>query len=153
MRVPAAVAAIPLLAGSAAGVLLVDAFPDHLILAFAAAAMLSLVAACGFLGEDLAWVLLATVVFGFASAGVSMGASSARASYATTLLQWFESHAAAETEPVVVEGILREDVAVTEHGASLTVDVRRISALDTSWTDVRGGLRLVVGGRVSRVDV
>jgi len=88
MRVPAAVAAIPLLAGSAAGVLFVDYVPERLILAFAASALFALMAGFGFFEDGLCLVSGAIVAAGFAAAGMSMGLSSAHALHAPTLLQW-----------------------------------------------------------------
>lgn len=153
MRVPAAIAAIPLLAGSAAGVLLVDSIPEHLVFAFAAAALFALVAGCGFLGDGLDWSVVAMVAAGCLSAGVSAGASTARARYAPPLLRWFDARADDRHDPVLVEGILRNDGAVTEHGASLTLDVETAAPLAAAPLAAAGGVRLVVAGRVAPADL
>ncbi|MEO5897655.1 MAG: DNA internalization-related competence protein ComEC/Rec2 [Vicinamibacterales bacterium] len=149
MRVPAAIAAIPLLAGSAAGVLLVDHIPERLILAFAATAIFGVLAAFGFLEEDLPPAVVVTLVCAYASAGLSIGLVSARAAYAPSLLQWFESRAPEASAPVAVEGIIREDAALSEFGASLAIGVRRVSATGGAARAVLGGVRMAVGGRVS----
>ncbi|CAN5777630.1 DNA internalization-related competence protein ComEC/Rec2 [soil metagenome] len=149
MRVPAAIAAIPLLAGSAAGVVLVDHIPERLILAFAATAMFGLLAAFGFLEEDLPLAVVVTLVGAYTSAGLSMGLASARAAYTPSLLQWFASHAPEASAPVAVEGIIREDAAPSEFGAAMAIGVRQVPATgEASWA-VRGGVRVAVGGNLS----
>ena len=149
MRVPAAVAAIPLLAGSAAGVLLVDSIPERLILAFAASAVITLIAAFGLFEEGLHRVSAATIAAGFAAAGMSMGLSSAHALYTPALLHWFDTHQASAGDPLLVEGILHEDAALTENGVTLSVDVDRIFPTRGVMSTVAGGVRLSVGGNVS----
>ncbi|HXG56027.1 MAG TPA: ComEC/Rec2 family competence protein [Vicinamibacterales bacterium] len=153
MRVPAAIAAIPLLAGSAVGVLLVDAIPERLAFALAAAALFALVAGCGFLGDGLDWIVVAMVAGGCLSAGVSVGASSARDLYAPPLLRWFDARVDDGGDPVLIEGRLRDDGALTEHGVALTIDVDRVAPLAAPQTAAAGGVRLVVAGRVSPPDL
>ena len=136
MRVPAMLAALPLVGGCAAGVLLVDLIPERVVLAFAAAAAFTLLAACGFLYERLTLVVATTAACGFASAGLSLGASCARGLAAPPLLAWFEAHLSDEADPVTVVGVLRDDAARSASGVSLT--------LETGG----GGLRLGVGGVV-----
>ncbi|MEO6235862.1 MAG: ComEC/Rec2 family competence protein, partial [Vicinamibacterales bacterium] len=148
MRVPAAIAALPLLAGSAAGVLLVDQIPERLILAFAATAVFGLLAAFGFLEENLSLAVVVTLVGAYAAAGVSMGLASARAGYATSLLRWYESHPNESSAPVALEGIIREDAAPSEFGAAMAIGVRQVSAMGGAWTTVAGGVRIAVGGNV-----
>jgi len=153
MRVPAAVAAVPLLAGSAAGVLLVDHVPERLILALAAAAIFALMAAFGFLEEDLSIPAVVTLSAGFAMAGMSMGLSAARVVYSPPLLQWFESRTEVAGELLLLEGILHEDGALTENGASLSLSVERISVGSGTSAAVAGGVRVAVGGSVSSGDL
>lgn len=150
---PAAVAAIPLLAGAAAGVFLFDSAPDRLILAAAGAAVVCLVAGLGFLADDAGPAVVACVSAGCVAAGYAGGASAARDLYSPSLLVWFESAAADAGEPVVVEGRLREDAARTGYGAVLTLDVHRVRALAADALPVRGGVRLVVGGTPSADEV
>ena len=149
MRVPAALAAIPLLAGSAAGVLFVDYVPERLILAFAASALFALMAGFGFFEDGLCLVSAAIVAAGFAAAGMSMGLSSAHALYAPTLLQWFERGQGAAADPLLLEGVLHEDASLTENGVSLSVEVRRVFSGRGLATSLAGGVRLTVGGNVS----
>ncbi|MBA3297051.1 MAG: DNA internalization-related competence protein ComEC/Rec2 [Acidobacteria bacterium] len=152
MRVPAAIAALPLCGGAAAGVLFVDSIPERMILASAAAAVFALVAGCGFLGDGLDWAVVALVGSGCAAAGVSMGASGARAVHAPPLLKWFDIHAGDGSDPLRIEGVLREDAALTEDGAAMTVDVARVAPLGGPFTSAAGGIRLTIAGRVAPAD-
>jgi competence protein ComEC len=149
MRVPAAIAAIPLLAGSAAGVLLVDHIPERLILAFAATAMFGLLSAWGFVEEDLPLAAVVTIVAAVASAGFSLGLAGARAAYRPSLVAWFESHGASASGPVTLEGIIREDASLTEFGASMAIAVHRVSTTAGTPAPAAGGVRISVGGTVS----
>src|SRR5215210_490771 len=153
MRVPAAIAAVPLLAGSAAGVLLVDYIPERLILALAATAMFGLIAAFGFLEEDLPVATFVTIAVAYAAAGMSMGTAGARASYAPSLLRWFESHTQEARGPVSLDGILREDAGATEYGASTTMDVAAVVASGSPPAMASGGARIVIGGAVRAADL
>lgn len=142
MRTPASLVALPLLIGVSAGLLLYDLAPDSLALCTAGAALLSCVAAFGSFGhEDTPGVLIA-VVLGCLFSGASLGLSAARAAYAPDLLTWFDARSEPEAgEPVVIEGILRDDASPGPLGVSLTIDVTRASSRDS-----RGGVRLSVGG-------
>lgn len=149
MHVPASLLAVPLLAGAAAGVLLVDHAPERLILAAAAAAVLCVLAAAGFYADDLTAGVVIAIVAGAAAAGYSSGASRARALYAPSLLAWFDASVTGESDPVLVEGLLRDDAAVVEYGALLTIDVQRAGVGSGERSAVRGGVRLTVGGAPS----
>jgi competence protein ComEC len=147
MRVPAAIAAVPLIAGAAAGVLLAEASPERFVLASAAGAVLALLAGFGFFTDRFDWAVSASVVLGCALAGFGMGASSARGLYAPSLERWFDERAGADAPPVALEGVLREDAARTDFGASLVVDVRTVGRPDTPHA-VAGGVRVSVSGAV-----
>jgi competence protein ComEC len=153
MRVPAAAAAVPLLAGSAAGIIFADSIPEHVVLACAAAALFALLAGCGFATEDLGGAVLATVFGGCLAAGLSLGGSTARALYIPPLLQWFDRDSNSDSDPVVIRGTLREDGALAEQGASLTIDVASVSRLDGAAANAHGGVRLFIAGNVPALDL
>ena len=151
MRAPAVLAAVPLLAGSAAGVLLAGPTPERFILASAAAAVFALIAGTGFLSLRSAEGVSAAVVIGCAAAGFSSGASTVRFLYAPPLLQWFHAHDGDRSEPVTLDGRLRDDAASAESGVSLVFDVTAVCASrceEGEQAPVRGGVRLSVGGAV-----
>jgi competence protein ComEC len=142
MRTPAALAALPLLIGVSAGLLLYDLSPASLALGTAGAALLACVAACGSFGQEDTPGVLAAVVLGCFFSGASLGLGAARAAYASDLLKWFDARPEPERgDPVVIEGILRDDASPGPLGVSLTIDVMRVSSRDS-----RGGVRLSVGG-------
>ena len=147
MRVPAVLAAIPLLAGAAAGVLLVEFTPERFGVAAAFAAALALLAGSGFLADRVDWGVVASVVIGCALAGFSMGSSRARELNAAPLADWAWDgrQALSDSDPVIIEGRLRDDAAISGYGASLIIDV---SLVGGKAVDVRGGVRLTVGGAV-----
>ncbi len=147
MRAPAVLAAAPLLAGAAAGVFLAETTPERFVLACAAGSALALIAGCAFLADRLDWAVIAAVVFGCALAGFSMGTSCTRALYAPSVASWFDATVGRDPDPVVLEGVLREDAATADYGASLVLDVRRVAAAGKTH-EVRGGVRVVVGGAV-----
>jgi competence protein ComEC len=150
VRVPAALLALPLLAGASAGVLTLGFSPERFILATAAAAALCAVAGAGFLGEGEAWGVVVCVVMGCAAAGYSTGASCARSLLRPPLLQWFERTVSEGGDPVVVEGVLRADAALTGYGAVLVLDVSGVTGPASRTTRVQGGARLVVNGATMR---
>ena len=149
MRVPAALLALPLLAGASAGVLSAETFPDRVILASAFASVLCWLAGTGFNGEDLPLAATVCACVGSSFAGYSMAAASTRALLAPPLLVWFESEAGEAADPVVLEGRLREDAPRFDYGATLTIDVESAGVVGGRSTPLRGGARLVVGGTVS----
>lgn len=154
MRVPAAFLALPLLAGSVAGILLVDHAPPHLIFATAAASAFAAVAAAGFfaLEEAFAWGVLPAVILGAVLAGYSSGASTVGRLYAPSVLAWFDAQGSL-ADPVTVEGTLREDGASGAGGTLLTVGVQRVCIAEADCRSVVGGVRLSIGGAPSPEDV
>src|SRR5687768_5357563 len=136
MRVPAALAAIPLLTGAAVGVLLEDSAPVRLILAAAFAALLCLLAGLGFHADHDARAVVAAVVLGAGAAGYASAAAQSRALSAPTLLTWFDANAATDSAPVTLVGRLRDDGADVGYGVLLTVDV------DEAGVGERPGLQL-----------
>ena len=146
MRIPAALAAIPFLIGSATGVLVFDSAGDGLALYAAASGVLALLAALAWAADTAGWEVAAAVVAGCLVAGLSLGLTAARNAYHPTLLTWFD---AAEPEgPVILEGVVREDAAPTAFGASFVLDVTGVAGrgADVSPLRVRGSVRLSVGG-------
>ena len=124
VRTPAAVAAVPLVAGAAAGILLADSPDGWLPLCAAGAAVLSLLAGLGFLADEYPQGVALAVAIGCAAAGLSLGTAGARAAYRPALLEWFDARAPdARDAPVLLEGVLREDASLAPFGASITLDV------------------------------
>jgi competence protein ComEC len=153
MRVPAALVAIPLLAGAAAGVLLLDVVPGRLTGAAACAAVLCHLSGLVFFADrEPAGVVLA-VVFGAALSGYSSAASTARVLVAPSLLRWFDAGAGADSGPFRLEGTLRDDAALLPYGAVLTLDVTSAQRGTGPREAVHGGVRLVVGGVQSAAHV
>ena len=146
MRNPAVLFAVPLVAGTAAGVLLVDAFPDRLTLAAASAAIVALVAGIGFFALSVAHGVVAALVIGSACAGLSAGASTTRSLESQPLLTWFQASAGDTSEPVTLVGVLRDDAAAGEGGVFLTLDVQGVCAGACDPARTSGGVRLTVGG-------
>ena len=109
--------------------------PDPLLSAF-----------CWRLGREQAFIVLVLLAYG--SAGAILGAVSERSLRRTHVRVLFDRDLAQRTtrdEPVVIEGRLRGDAALTDYGASLRIDVTRVGAPDAlqpAW----GGVRLAVGG-------
>ena len=93
------------------------------------------------------WALAAAIV-GFAGAAALLAHHANRSVRAPPLRAWFDVHADPETGRIDLawlEGPILADAGVTEYGAAFTVDVRRIT-LGRRATDVRGGVRVGVGG-------
>lgn len=138
MRTPAALVALPLLCGSATGLLVAEHSSGSLPLRAAAAALLALIASAAWFGEEDAESVACAVAIGGLLAGVSLGVTGGRDAYGPPLFAWFDARAAGDRDgPVAVEGHLREDAAVTPFGVSLTMDVTG---------PARGGARLSIGG-------
>ncbi len=138
--------AAALLSGAAVGWALGRAVPLAVgvaVLAWAAAALL--------LRGRAERSFAAVALTGFAACGAALGAT-ARAELSTPLLAWYAAHR--EQEPrtggprrvVLVEGRLRRDALPTDYGASLVVDVERVTDRGREMP-VRGGVRASVGGR------
>jgi competence protein ComEC len=147
MRVPASLVAIPLLAGAAAGILLIDHAPERLILAAGFAAVLCLLAAVAFHADDMTAAVVLVTAVGAGAAGYASGAASARALYAPPLLSWFAS--AGDADPAVLVGTLRDDGALVGYGVLLTIDVQEVGGGGRETARVSGGVRLTVGGTAS----
>lgn len=142
MHAPAAVAAIPLLAGSAVAAVLWPDLPHHLPATGCAAAALALVSALALhLSRDDGAAALATAA-GCLCAGLALGALAAGAAYEAPLLAWYAAQGS--DEPVQLEGRLREDAAVTARGVSLLLDADRVGGVDAP-----GGVRLSVAGSIA----
>lgn len=146
MRMPAAVAAVPLLAGAAAGVLLIDSAPERLVVASAFAAVLCLIAAAGFHADHLPAAAIVAIAAGATAAGYSSGAARTRALYSPSLLTWFDASVSSDSDPVMVSGTLREDAAVLGYGVLLTIDVAEAGVGRGAPAPVTGGVRVTVGG-------
>ena len=148
MRIPASLVAIPLFAGCAVGVALTDTADRALALCAAAAAAIALVAAIGFFLDDIAdGVALATTA-GCFLAGVSLALVETSTAYGPDLLAWFDRlDADTRGSPVILEGLLREDAALSPSGVSLVADVSALlGGRDGTNQQTSGGIRVTVGG-------
>ncbi len=148
VRAPAALIAVPLLAGSVAGLLLADRPDAWLPLAAAAASLVALLAAAFLMAEGAAGECAAAIAMGALAAGVSLGLSDARTAYGPPLAAWFAARLPAlREEPVRIEGVLRDDGAMGESGAVMTLTVMSVQPLDAPRPrPMRGGVRLGVSG-------
>jgi competence protein ComEC len=72
-------------------------------------------------------------------AGASLAVRAAQAALAPDLATL------AGEDPIVVEGVLRDDAVVSEFGVVCTMDVRRVER-DRVWLPMSGGVRLTIGG-------
>lgn len=124
--------------------LTVDRAGSALPLCAAVCAVLSWLAALGWMADDRAPEVLLAIAAGCLLAGVSVGLTAAQSAYRPPLLAWFETRPAIG-DPVYVEGVLREDAALTDFGASLVMNVTRVDAGGTRRA-LSGGVRLAVGG-------
>lgn len=160
---PAALAAIPLLIGCAIGLLVVDHVGQDLALGTAVGAVLALLAALAWMADDAAPEVSVAVAGGCLLAGLSLGLTSARVAYRPPLLAWFEHRptpsaaraSGADGGPVEVEGVLREDGALTDSGASLVLDVTSIASggVRSVRRQSLGGVRLAIGGSAAPASV
>ena len=146
MRVPAALTAIPLLSGAAAGVLLENSAPERLILAAAFAALLCLLAGIAFYADQQSEAVVLALMVGAAAAGYAAAAAHSRALLAPTLLEWFDANAAGDSDPVTLVGQLRDDGADVGFGVLLTLDVNEASVGERRGVKLQGGVRLTVTG-------
>jgi competence protein ComEC len=141
MRIPAALVALPLVAGSAIGLLAAARAPDSLPLCAAAGSCLALIAAAGWYGDDDGEAVACAIGAGCLVAGMSLGVSAARVAYRPALLDWFDARRVEDRDaPAPLEGQLRDDATITPFGVSLTIDVRR---------PARGGVRVSIGGQAA----
>jgi competence protein ComEC len=146
MRVPSALVALPLLAGSGLGILLAGSPDRTLPVCAAGAAAIALVAAFGFFIDRFDAGVVAAVVAACALAGFSLGLTDTRRAYRPNLLALFDAlDPAARESPIVLEGVLRDDAAAGPAGVSLTVDVRRVMN-GAAWNRTTGGVRLTIVG-------
>lgn len=147
MRAPAALIVVPLLVGCAGGIVILERLPPGVPFIAAGAALLALVAAVyAALLEDIAVATVAIAV-GSLAAGLSLGAGSAERAYLPPLMSWFER--AHPADPVLLEGVLREDASPTPSGISLTLSVTALRGSGEQLAGDRrgiGGVRLAVGG-------
>src|SRR5262245_60910536 len=114
MRTPAALVAIPLLAGATAPFVVDCGSPTPLIAALTALLAL-LSATASFLNEQSQEATCAIVV-GSLLAGFSLGLTAVDRAYRPPLLGWFATVDAAN--PIVLEGTLRDDAVRTDFGAA-----------------------------------
>lgn len=138
--------AAAMLSGAAAGWAVGRAVP----LAVLVAALAWAVAALLLRRRAERWFVVAALV-GFAACGTALGGI-ARTELRTPLLAWYAAHRAGEPRTggprrvVMVEGRLRGDALATDYGASLVIDVDRLTDRGRE-VPVRGGVRASVGGR------
>ncbi len=148
MRLPAALVALPLLLGCAAGIVFVDHAGAEAPLRIAAASVLSLIAALAFFGDECGTRCAAAIAGGCVLSGMSLGLSGAFAAYNPDLLSWFnDCGQQCRDNPVVLEGVVREDASISPAGVSLLVDAQ--VAIDVHSGIARrttGGVRLNVAG-------
>jgi competence protein ComEC len=141
MSAPALLAAVPLLAGVAAGAL--GHPPLSLALIVLAAAWLgagvSLIARRG-------RMLMIAAACGCLSAGVAVGGRAAQRADNPPLLAWF--HDARPSQPVRLKGVLREDAAVTAFGVTVTIEARELVDQNRSVATT-GAVRLAVVGALA----
>lgn len=142
MRVPASLAAVPLLTGCGAGLLLAENSNPALPLIAAAASLLALATALASFAERDESFTIAAICAGCLLAGLSLGSRDGLVAYQTPLGAWFASRDPdARDAPALFEGVLRADAAVMQAGAAVTVDVVRVDG-----RPARGGVRLAING-------
>ena len=148
-RAPAALLAVPLLAGSVAGLCFFEQ-PQLAWCASGASAIALIAGLTAFLLDD-GFGCAAAVAAGSLVAGTSLGASAAHTAYAPTLLAWFhENPAGAEGRAVRLEGVLQEDASSGAFGVSLFVRVSHVAEDEGRGARrVDGGVRLSVAGTLA----
>jgi competence protein ComEC len=155
VRVPAALAALPLIAGCLLGLTFGERGGPGLPLAAAGAGLLALLAAASACAIDSEGETLAALALGCALSGLSLGASAAVRAYHPPLLRWFEALPAPElSTPFEIEGRLREDAVLAGPSPLLIVDVQSVRVPGAGegplvaagrYADA-GGVRLSVAG-------
>jgi len=130
-------AASALLVGTVAGVRLrpEDAPATVQVAALAVAACL----AAWFVWRDRARPIVVAACLLGVSVGLILGARAARAAQAPELV------ALAVDDPVVLEGVLRDDAVAADFGVTCTIDVVRVRRADV-WAAASGGVRLTIAG-------
>ena len=148
MHAPAGLLAIPLLAGSVAGLCF---FEQHqLAWCAAGASVIALIAGITAFLLDDGFGCAAAVAAGSLVAGASLGASAARAAYSPTLLAWFNESPAGGARAARIEGVLQEDASAGPFGVSLFVRVSRVAeGGGRVERGVDGGVRLSVAGTLA----
>ena len=141
MHAPAAMAAVPLVAGAAAAAVLGPELPHELPTTACGAAALAVIAALTLHldGDDDA---VPVAGLGCLLAGLTLGTLAASAAYDAPLLAWH--HGEGRDGPASLEGRLREDASSTPRGVALLVDVDRADGEALS-----GGVRLSVAGVIA----
>jgi competence protein ComEC len=144
---------MPLFVGCAAGIFLHDSTGPGFSLRVAAASALALIAALAYLADGCGECCTAALVLGCAISGVSLGLSAASSAYNPELLSWFNACGlACHDSPAWVQGVLREDAALSAGGVSLILDTQAIVDLPSSARRrSAGGVRLNVAG-VAAID-
>jgi competence protein ComEC len=148
MRAPAALIAIPLIIGSAYGVLAGDKAPASIALHAAAAALIALTAAIGAFIDDAPDQCTVGVIVGTLVVGVSLGTTAANRAYRPPLVEWYARASKAEREMAVLRGTLRDDAAVMATGVSLALDVTAIEQHEIGRRSL-GGVRLSIAGTLA----
>ena len=114
MRAPAAVAAIPFLVGVCTALLLWPRLSlEHIVCGLGASTLALLAAAA----EDDAASTCSALTVGFLCAGLTLGIIAAQRAYRAPLAEWFAAEQL--SEPVLLEGTLREDAALRQSVASI----------------------------------
>src|SRR5688572_29924354 len=142
MRAPAVLAAVPLLVGCVISLVARQALTPDVAAAGVGAATIALLAAVARAADRDAPATCVAIVCGFLCTGLTLGAVAARRTYDPPLLEWFARRLL--SEPVVLEGTLREDAAIGSFGVSLALDVERVSGARAA-----GGVRLSVTGSLA----
>jgi competence protein ComEC len=148
MRAPAAIVAVPLLCGAAAGLHVYQV--ESLTLSAAFAAAIAVVAAAGSIALGDTGQSTTSLTAGALFAGLSLGATGAIAAYHPPLLQWFAQRSE-KGNPVVLDGMLVEDATPGALGVSLFLAIERVHPAAVNGDVIRtsGGVRLSVAGSLS----
>jgi competence protein ComEC len=149
VHLPAVVVAVPLLTGSAIGLLLYGPAADGLAYGATGGAVLCWLAALAAFGDHDPWLCGASVGLGAALCGAVLGLDAAARAYAPPIRCWFDAvEQRGSTPPLVLEGVLRGDAAPGEFGVSLLVEVTavRLAERPGDVVPVAGGVRLSVAG-------
>ena len=143
MSAPAALVAVPLVAGVVAGAQC-PATSLHVAVAIIAAAWLAGAIA---LALHKSKATASACVVGCVACGFAIGARAQQQADRPTVLDWFR-HAAAADDPVAITGVLREDAARTENGVSIAIDITRVEQAGLP-NAVSGGARIGVAGTLA----
>ena len=147
---PAAIVALPLLAGALTGLVISDDTATALSIYSASGALLALLSAVGAFSVESSLDAVIAIATGCLLAGLSLGVTSAFLAYHPPLLQWFEARASQDpATPILIDGVLREDAALSGPSPSVVVDVQSVgvNTADGWVSSARpGGVRLSVGG-------